>query len=194
MRQAWLTRDFWGTGRTPEAPEHPVSHSKGVFGELWASTLSSLCTIEHLKRSSKTSRHLKFEVFLSQRGFKFIAVPLWSCQAPAGGGAWERKGREGKAGREHLLPSPGLGTQTPASSRAVRDAKGHSWDQRRSGFQPLLPVLFFFQHLCNVKYTDSPKTRDQSPCLCILLHVTKVKKGAPRPKHVSRSYWLQAGL
>lgn len=95
MRQAWLTRDFWGMGRTPEAPEYPASHSKRVFGELRASTLSSPCTIEHLERSSRTSRHLKFEVFLSQRGFKFIPLPLWSCQAPAGGGAWEGKGRQG---------------------------------------------------------------------------------------------------
>lgn len=115
MRQAWLTWVFWGRGRTPEAPERQAPHSRGAFGKLQSPTSSPPHTIGHLERSSRTSRHLKFEVFLSQRGLKFISLLLWSCQAPAGG--VPGKGREGRA---HLLPSPGLGTQTPASSKAVR--------------------------------------------------------------------------
>ena len=169
---------FWETGRTPEAPEHQAPHPEGAFGALGLSTLSPPHTIWHVERSPNTSRHLKSKVFLSQRRVRFPALLLGSCPALAGG-------------------CPGRGVSTECTSRqaqawarrnqqAVRDSGGRSWDQRRSGFQPLPPIQFFFQHLCSIKYTNSPKTRDQNPCLCI--PVTQY------PTLISSCTWMEVSL
>lgn len=128
---------FWGTGRTTEAYRCWVC----PWGHVWGAPIIHRASLTESQASPKVTGNFQTpntEVFVFQQGFKFVPSLCGAagCQQ-VGVGA-------GKAG--HTSHPAGLCLR---ALLAVRTPGGSSSEQQREGFQPVLPIAFFFQHLCN---------------------------------------------